>query len=52
MTAIKLDGRAAAAEIKEELRGRVAALKDRGIVPGHRDGARRRRPRRRSSTSG
>ena len=30
----KLDGRAAAAEIKEELRGRVAALKDRGIVPG------------------
>jgi methylenetetrahydrofolate dehydrogenase (NADP+) / methenyltetrahydrofolate cyclohydrolase len=34
MTAIKLDGRAAAAEIKEELRVRVAALKDRGIVPG------------------
>ena len=34
MTAIKLDGRAAAAEIKEELRGRVAALKERGIVPG------------------
>src|SRR3954452_14703739 len=34
MTAIKLDGRAAAAEIKEELRERVAALKDRGIVPG------------------
>jgi methylenetetrahydrofolate dehydrogenase (NADP+)/methenyltetrahydrofolate cyclohydrolase len=34
MTAIKLDGRAAAAEIKEELRVRVAALRDRGIVPG------------------
>jgi methylenetetrahydrofolate dehydrogenase (NADP+)/methenyltetrahydrofolate cyclohydrolase len=34
MTALKLDGRAAAAEIKEELRERVAALKDRGVVPG------------------
>ena len=34
MTAQKLDGRAAAAEIKEELRGRVAALRDQGIVPG------------------
>jgi methylenetetrahydrofolate dehydrogenase (NADP+) / methenyltetrahydrofolate cyclohydrolase len=34
MTAIKLDGRAAAAEIKDELRVRVAALQDRGIVPG------------------
>ena len=34
MTALKLDGRAAAAEIKEELRERVAALKERGIVPG------------------
>ena len=30
MTALKLDGRAAAAEIKEELRERVAALKERG----------------------
>ena len=34
MTATKLDGRAAAAEIKEELRERVAALKEQGIVPG------------------
>ena len=34
MTAIRLDGRAAAAEIKEELRERVAALQARGITPG------------------
>lgn len=34
MVAIRLDGKAAAAEIKEELRGRVAALKARGITPG------------------
>ncbi|TQJ29576.1 bifunctional methylenetetrahydrofolate dehydrogenase/methenyltetrahydrofolate cyclohydrolase [Microbacterium sp. SLBN-146] len=34
MVATKLDGRAAAAEIKEELRARVAALRERGIVPG------------------
>ncbi|MCC2033997.1 bifunctional methylenetetrahydrofolate dehydrogenase/methenyltetrahydrofolate cyclohydrolase [Microbacterium allomyrinae] len=34
MTAITLDGRAAAAGIKEELRGRVAALKARGVTPG------------------
>lgn len=34
MTAQKLDGRAAAADIKAELRERVAALKERGITPG------------------
>ena len=34
MTAQKLDGVAAAASIREELRERVAALKARGIVPG------------------
>ena len=34
MTAQKLDGRAAAAQIKDELRERVAALKDRGVTPG------------------
>lgn len=34
MTAQKLDGKAAAAEIKDELRGRIAALKVKGITPG------------------
>lgn len=34
MTAIRLDGRTAAAQIKAELRERVAALAARGIVPG------------------
>ena len=34
MTAIRLDGRAASAAIKQELAERVAALKERGIVPG------------------
>lgn len=34
MTAQRLDGRAAAAAIKAELRERVAALKARGITPG------------------
>jgi methylenetetrahydrofolate dehydrogenase (NADP+)/methenyltetrahydrofolate cyclohydrolase len=34
MTAQKLDGRAAAADIKAELRERVAALKERGVTPG------------------
>ncbi|MBN9215808.1 MAG: bifunctional methylenetetrahydrofolate dehydrogenase/methenyltetrahydrofolate cyclohydrolase [Microbacterium sp. SCN 70-200] len=34
MTAIRLDGRAAAAAIAEELTERVAALKARGVVPG------------------
>ncbi|MBJ7357330.1 bifunctional methylenetetrahydrofolate dehydrogenase/methenyltetrahydrofolate cyclohydrolase [Nocardioides sp.] len=34
MTAQKLDGTATAAAIKEELRVRVAALKERGVVPG------------------
>jgi len=34
MTAQKLDGTATAAAIKEELRGRVAALLARGITPG------------------
>ena len=34
MTAITLDGKAAAAEIKAELRVRVDALRARGIVPG------------------
>ena len=34
MTAQKLDGTATAAAIKAELRVRVAALKERGVVPG------------------
>ena len=34
MTAQKLDGRAAAAAIKEELRERVAALQAQGVTPG------------------
>jgi methylenetetrahydrofolate dehydrogenase (NADP+)/methenyltetrahydrofolate cyclohydrolase len=34
MTAVTLDGRAAAAEIKAELRERVAALLERGVTPG------------------
>jgi len=34
VTAQKLDGTATAAAIKEELRVRVAALKERGVVPG------------------
>lgn len=34
MTARRLDGRAAAAEIKAELEERVAALRARGVVPG------------------
>ncbi|GAA1862508.1 bifunctional methylenetetrahydrofolate dehydrogenase/methenyltetrahydrofolate cyclohydrolase [Microbacterium koreense] len=34
MTAQKLDGKAAAAEIKAELRERVAALAEKGVVPG------------------
>ncbi len=34
MTAITLDGKAAAAAIKDELRERVAALAARGVVPG------------------
>ena len=34
MTAQKLDGRAAAADIKAELKERVAALKEKGITPG------------------
>lgn len=34
MTAITLDGKAAAAQIKSELAERVAALRERGIVPG------------------
>ena len=34
MTARRLDGRAAAAEIKAELAERIAALRERGIVPG------------------
>ena len=51
MTAQKLDGRAAAAEIKEELRERVAALEGARHRARHRDGAGRRRPRRRSCTS-
>jgi methylenetetrahydrofolate dehydrogenase (NADP+)/methenyltetrahydrofolate cyclohydrolase len=34
VTAQKLDGTAAAAAIKDELRVRVAALKERGVVPG------------------
>ena len=34
MTAIRLDGKATAAAIKQELTERVLALKERGIVPG------------------
>ena len=34
MTARILDGTATAAAIKTDLTGRVAALRDRGIVPG------------------
>ena len=34
MTAEILDGKATAAAIKEELKGRVAALREQGIVPG------------------
>ena len=34
MTAKVLDGKATAAAIKEELRGRVAALAERGHTPG------------------
>jgi methylenetetrahydrofolate dehydrogenase (NADP+)/methenyltetrahydrofolate cyclohydrolase len=34
MTAVVLDGKATAARVKSELAGRVAALADRGIVPG------------------
>ena len=34
MTARKLDGTATAAAIKDELRGRVAALKEKGVTPG------------------
>ncbi len=34
MTARKLDGKATAASIKAELRSRVAALRERGVVPG------------------
>ena len=34
MSAIILDGKAAAAAIKEELKGRVARLAERGVVPG------------------
>ena len=34
VTAVILDGRATAAEIKSDLTARVAALRDRGIVPG------------------
>ena len=34
MTAQQLDGKATAAAIKAELTGRVAALRDRGLVPG------------------
>lgn len=34
MTAIKLDGVATAASIKDELKTRVAALKERGVTPG------------------
>src|SRR5690348_12499028 len=34
MTAIVLDGEALAAEIKEDLRGRVAALAEQGVTPG------------------
>lgn len=34
MTARKLDGTATAAAIKEELRGRIATLKEQGVTPG------------------
>ncbi|MGX1701152.1 bifunctional methylenetetrahydrofolate dehydrogenase/methenyltetrahydrofolate cyclohydrolase [Microbacterium sp. NPDC055357] len=34
MTANTLDGKAAAAAIKDELKGRVNALRERGVVPG------------------
>jgi methylenetetrahydrofolate dehydrogenase (NADP+)/methenyltetrahydrofolate cyclohydrolase len=34
VTAIVLDGKATAAAVKEDLRGRVKALADRGILPG------------------
>jgi len=34
MTAVRLDGKAASAQIKAELRERVAALRERGVVPG------------------
>ncbi|HAS33258.1 MAG TPA: bifunctional methylenetetrahydrofolate dehydrogenase/methenyltetrahydrofolate cyclohydrolase [Microbacterium sp.] len=34
MTAQKLDGKAASAAIKDELRARVAALAEKGVVPG------------------
>ncbi|MGN8551472.1 UNVERIFIED_CONTAM: bifunctional methylenetetrahydrofolate dehydrogenase/methenyltetrahydrofolate cyclohydrolase [Microbacterium sp. SLM126] len=34
MVAVRLDGKAAAADIKAELAVRVAALKERGIIPG------------------
>ena len=34
MTATILDGKAAAAAIKDELRARVKALAERGILPG------------------
>lgn len=34
MTAQKIDGKAVAEAIKSELKGRVAALRERGIVPG------------------
>ena len=34
MTAQRLDGKVAAAAIKSELAARVAALRDRGVVPG------------------
>jgi methylenetetrahydrofolate dehydrogenase (NADP+)/methenyltetrahydrofolate cyclohydrolase len=34
MDAVLIDGKRVAAEIKEELKGRVAELKDKGIVPG------------------
>ena len=34
MAAIRLDGKATAAAIKQELAERVAVLKERGIVPG------------------
>ncbi|MDR3359224.1 MAG: bifunctional methylenetetrahydrofolate dehydrogenase/methenyltetrahydrofolate cyclohydrolase, partial [Bifidobacteriaceae bacterium] len=34
MTARLLDGKAAAAEIKSDLKTRVAALRERGVIPG------------------
>lgn len=34
MTAIKLDGEALAGQIKDDLKGRIAALKERGVTPG------------------